>query len=368
MTLDTTPESLAVTTPPTRSRSVLKLLSRFWAWIFLLVLLIFFSITGGKAFVSVPTATNILTTTTPVLLLALGQTFVIIASGIDLSVGWVMGLASVVSALVMRGLYDGGMSEPLAIFLGAAAGIVATVIPGLINGILIARVNVPPFIATLGMFSIARGIALLLSGGNTVSTLPPHLGDFGNGYLLYILRGNVYFFQQPPNLPREDLREILRILPYPVIVTIIIAGICMFVLSRTRFGRRTYAIGGNKEAAIRAGIPVRAHLIRIYVLSAVLAGVSGFLYTSRFTGGSHQAGEANLLDSVAAVVIGGASLFGGTGNIVGTIIGAFIISVLTIGLVILNVPPFWQFVAVGCVVILAVLIDQASAILNRGEA
>jgi ribose transport system permease protein len=247
------------------------------------------------------------------------------------------------------------------------AGVGSALIPGLLNGLLIARVNVPPFIATLGMFSIARGAALLLSGGNTVSLLPPNLGSFGNGYLLYILKGNIYFFNQPEGLAREDLREIARILPYPVIVTIIITLICAFVLARTRFGRRTYAIGGNLQAAIRAGIPVRAHQIRLYLLSAALAGVAGFLYTARFTGGSHQAGEANLLDSVAAVVIGGASLFGGTGNVGGTVIGSFIISVLTIGLVIMNVPPFWQFIAVGSVVILAVLIDQAQGLLDKVE-
>jgi ribose/xylose/arabinose/galactoside ABC-type transport system permease subunit len=344
----------------------LRVLSRFWAYFFFLILIIFFTL-GNPAFFSIESAMNVLTTATPVMLLAIGQTFVIITAGIDLSVGWTMGLGSVTGALVMRGLFDSGMPELPALAIGAVVGILVCIIPGLVNGLLIARVNVPAFIATLGMYSIVRGIALLLSGGNTVASLPPHLGNLGNGNLLYLLHGQVYFFQPPEGLAREDLRSILRLFPYPVIVAIIITVIAAFVLSKTRFGRRTYAIGGNKQAAIRAGIPVRIHLIQLYILSAVLAGISGILYTARFTGGSFQAGEANLLDSVAAVVIGGASLFGGTGNIGGTVVGVLIISVLTTGLVLMNVPPFWQFVAVGCVVILAVLIDQARGLLNVEE-
>jgi ribose/xylose/arabinose/galactoside ABC-type transport system permease subunit len=341
----------------------LTLVSRFWAYLFLLVLLIGFTI-GNPAFFSVAGAMNILTTATPILLMAIGQTFVIITSGIDLSVGWTMGLGSVMSALVMRALFQSGMNELAAVAIGMLVGIAVCVIPGLINGFLIARINVPAFIATLGMFNIVRGAALLLSQGNTVADLPPHVGDFGNGNLLYFLHGQIYLFNQPDNLARSDLREIVRLLPYPVIVTLLIALIAAFVLAKTRFGRRTYAIGGNMQAAIRAGIPVRLHLIRIYVLAGVLAGVAGILYTARFTGGSFQAGEANLLDGVAAVVIGGASLFGGTGNIGGTVVGSIILSVLTTGLVMMNVPPFWQFVAVGSVVILAVLIDQARGLLK----
>ncbi len=328
---------------------------------------LFFSI-ANSAFLSVASAMNILITATPVLLMALGQTFIIISAGIDLSVGWTMGLASVVSALVMKGLFDGGMGELPAVLIGFAAGIAVTVIPGLANGLLIARIKVPPFIATLGMFNVARGVALLLSGGQTVTALPPHLTDFGNGYLFYVLREKVFFFTLPEGLERADLREVVRVLPYPVIIAAFITVFVAFVLSRMRFGRRTYAIGGNEDAAIRAGIPVQQHKIQLYILSSLLAGVAGILYTSRFTGGSHMAGEAALLDTVAAVVIGGASLNGGSGTITGTIVGTLIISVLTVGLVIMNVPPFWQFVAVGIVVILAVLIDQAQHLLARAEA
>ncbi len=347
----------------------LTVLSRFWVWVFLILLLIVFTL-GNPAFFSVANAMNVLTTAGPILLLALGQTFVIIASGIDMSVGWTMGLASVVAAQVMKYIFDSHILPPVpAILVGSAIGIAVTIIPGLINGLLIAKAKVPPFIATLGMYNIARGAALLISGGNTVAGLPPGISEMGNGNFMYILHNNFYFFSQPEGLAREDLREILKIFPFPVIVTLAITLICAFVLSRTRFGRRTYAIGGgeNMQASIRAGIPVQLHLIRIYVLSSILAGVAGVLYTMRFTGGSYQAGEANLLDSVAAVVIGGASMYGGTGNIGGTVVGAILIAVLTTGLVILNVPPFWQFVAVGCVVIMAVLIDQAWVLIERSN-
>jgi ribose transport system permease protein len=240
-------------------------------------------------------------------------------------------------------------------------------VPGLINGLLIAKINVPSFIATLGMFNVARGVAMLASGGIVVAGLPPHLTNVGNGNLFYFLHGNFYFFQQPENLVVEDLREIVKWFPYPVIATILITLVCAFILGRTQFGRRTYAIGGNLQAAIRAGIPVQRHLIQVYMLSAALTGVAGVLYTSRFTAGSHQAGEAQLLDTVAAVVIGGASMFGGTGNVMGTVVGALILSIMTIGLVIMNVPPFWQFVAVGFVVVLAVLIDRFRGMLEREQ-
>ncbi|MCC7450907.1 MAG: ABC transporter permease [Anaerolineae bacterium] len=365
--MNTTPETVAPAGVSPRYRTGpawISVVSRVWAWFFLLILVIFFSL-ANAAFLSVASAMNILITAAPVLLMAIGQTYVIISSGIDLSVGYTMGLASVVCALTMKGLFDGGMAETPAILIGFVAGVAVTVIPGLINGLLIARIKVPPFIATLGMYNVARGAAMLLSGAQTVTALPPHLTDFGNGFLFYVLRDKIFWFTLPEGLDRADLREVARILPYPVIITAIVTVIMAFVLAKMRFGRRTYAIGGNQEAATRAGIPVNRHKIQLYILSAVLAGIAGILYTARFTGGSHIAGEAALLDTVAAVVIGGASLNGGSGTVAGTVVGALVISVLTVGLVIMNVPPFWQFVAVGCVVVIAVIIDQASELLRR---
>jgi ribose transport system permease protein len=144
-----------------------------------------------------------------------------------------------------------------------------------------------------------------------------------------------------------------------VVVTILTVLLSMFLLHRTQFGRYTYAIGGNIQAALRAGIPVDRHIIKIYTLSAAMAGLAGFLSTLQFTGGSASIGDPLLLSSIAGVIIGGVSLFGGAGTIIGTVIGALIIAVLTTGLVMLNVQAFWQFIVVGAVVIIAVLIDQS---------
>lgn len=342
-------------------------LSRLWAWVFLLMLIGFFWISvfvvndGEVDFLSLRNSQNILMAITPVLLMGLGQTFVIISAGIDLSVGWVMGLASVVSALVIRDLVGAGMSDTAAILIGFIVGVGASAIPGLINGFIIARLHVPSFIVTLGMSFIARGAAFLLSGGNVVGNQPRSLRDFGNEAMIYVLRGEGggLFFLSPPDVAGEALRRLDRVFQWPVIVTAIVVAIAIFVLHKTQFGRFTYAIGGNREAASRAGVPVDRHTIKLYTLSAVTAGLAGVLHTARFSGGSSIAGDPLLLSSIAAVIIGGVSLFGGYGTVIGTVIGALIIAVLTTGLVMLNVEPFWQFIVVGVVVILAVLIDQA---------
>jgi ribose transport system permease protein len=248
------------------------------------------------------------------------------------------------------------------VVVGLIAGVVAGLLAGLLNGIIIARLRVPPFIVTLGMLGIARGAGFILSGGQPVSIQIPGLGQLGNGDLAYYLPNvGLNFFNIPKDLHGVRLRDIVGILPYPLILLIIVIFICHWLLTQTRFGQHTYAIGGNSEAALRAGIPVMWHTIRIYMLSALLASLAGVLYTLRFTNGAANAGDAELLDSIAAVVIGGASLFGGEGTIMGTVIGALIIAVIQNGLVILAIDPFWQFVAVGTVIILAVLVDQAKA-------
>ena len=169
----------------------------------------------------------------------------------------------------------------------------------------------------------------------------------------------------PAGLEQGDLRYLTGILPFAVIFMLLLLVVAHVVLARSRFGLHTYAIGGNKEAALRAGIPVVRQTVMIYLFSATYAAFAGLLYNTRFTNGAANAGEALLLDSIAAVVIGGASLFGGAGTVVGTLIGALIISVLGNGLVIMRVNPFWQFIAVGVVIIVAVLIDQAREKLVR---
>jgi len=351
-------------------RRMLLALTRVWPWAFLIVLLVFFSATG-VGFFTLRNSQNILVAITPVLLMGLGQTMVIIAAGIDLSVGWVMGLSSVASAILIRDLTAGAAWGPFpAIVLGALAGLGIAALIGLANGAIVAKLHVPAFIMTLGTSFVARGAAFLLSGGNVVGGQPPAVRAFGNDALMYLVRGQgggLYFFHKP-DVVGAQLRMMERILPWPVVVTAIAVAIFIFVLRKMQFGRHVYAIGGNREAAVRAGIPVDRHTIVLYTLSAATAGLAGVLNTARFSGGSAIAGDPLLLPSIAAVIIGGVSLFGGKGTVLGTVVGTLIIAVLQTGLVMLAVQPFWQFVVVGIVVILAVLMDQMrDLVLGRAE-
>jgi len=205
-------------------------------------------------------------------------------------------------------------------------------VPGIINGLLISKLRIPPFIGTLGMYGVARGAAYLLARGTTVPIANGPLNFIGNG--------------------------VIGPLPIVVLIAFVIVAIAHYLLSCSRFGQHIYAIGGNVQAALRAGIDVPRNTLALYVLSAITAACAGILYTARFSAGAPQAGEPILLDSIAAVVIGGASLFGGSGTIVGTVIGSLIIAVIQYGLVFVNVEPFWQFIAVGVVIIISVLVDQ----------
>jgi predicted ABC-type sugar transport system permease subunit len=328
---------------------MLKLLINSWSWLFLALILVFFEVWAWAAYkqsflLSLTNVQSILLAMVLPLLLALGQTFVIIAGGIDLSVGFTMGLVSVVVALGMRLLE--GVAPPLVAFLGGVVlALLAAAVVGLINGFLIARLGVPPFIGTLGMYGVARGVGFLLASilatGATVATDNPVNSSIGNDFLFGIV-------------------------PVPVLIAVAVVLLMHYLLSQTKYGQYTYAIGGNRQAATRVGINITKHTTQLYVLSALLAGMAGIIYTARFTAGSAIAGEAILLDSIAAVVIGGASLLGGAGTIVGTIIGALIIAVIQFGLVFINVQPFWQFIAVGLVIIVSVLVDQAKArVVNR---
>jgi ribose/xylose/arabinose/galactoside ABC-type transport system permease subunit len=352
------------------------LLSRVWPWAFLGAMIVFFVIAvplvsnGAVNFLTLRNSQNILVAITPVLLLGLGQTFVIISAGIDLSVGWVMSLASVLSALAIRTAYNSGAPLFLSAVAGLATALAGAGLVGFINGMIIAKLKVPAFIVTLGSSFIVRGISLLMSENTTVIGLPAGIRNYGNDALVYYIRGEgggLYFLNRP-EVTGDLLRRMDPILPYPVVVTALVVALAIFILRKTRFGRHTYAIGGNLEAAIRTGIPVDRHIIQLYMLSASTAGIAGFLSTLRFTAGSAVIGDPLLLASIAAVIIGGVSLFGGAGTVMGTVIGALIIAVLTTGLVMLNVEAFWQFIVVGAVVIIAVLIDQSrDLIIGRGR-
>lgn len=357
----------ALTQPKRRvspQETLLQILLQGWSWVFLVALILIFTALD-PVFLSVRNISNILVSSTLIVLMALGQTYVIITAGIDLSVGWTVGLSSVITATVMRDFGEAGMDPGTAIAFGVVAGLLVSLVPGLVNGWLVAKIKIPPFIATIGMFGIVRGAAFLLTDGkNVVGNIPAEIREvlrsIGNGSLLYnVPDQGLVWFTQPADLVATQLRGLERLMPYPVLITAIIVLVFAFVLARTKFGRHTYAIGDNEEAARRAGINVDRHLILIYVLAAFTAGIAGVLHVFRFTAGAPNVGEAALLDSVAAVVIGGTSLFGGEGKISGTVIGALIIGVLQTGLVILAVDALWQFIIVGVIIIVAVLVNQA---------
>ncbi|MGH2896186.1 MAG: ABC transporter permease [Solirubrobacteraceae bacterium] len=277
---------------------------------------------------------NTSSTATEVMLLAVGETFVIVSGGIDLSVGATLGLSGMVGGWVMAHFFatsgtPGGIVTTIGIIVAIAVGAAV----GLVNGVLVARYDIPSFVVTLGTLGIGTGLADLVANGQEISLLPATIGDIGN-----------------TNLGGW--------LPVPVVVTAAITVLAGIALAKTRFGILTYTIGDNREAAVRAGVDDRRHLLKIYVLSGVLAGVAGVTVMTRLAAAAPTSGANDELNAIAAVVIGGTSLFGGRGTIAGSVIGTAIISVLLTGLIIVNVPPFWQLVAVGVVLIAAVYIDQ----------
>lgn len=344
-----------------QGNKTIALLARHWALVFLLLMLVFFSV-AGKNFFSLRNFNNILIAATTTLLLATGETFVVISGGIDLSIGFTMGFVAVSSAKVMQLLYDrgNGASEGVSILLGCLVGLLVGLLPGFVNGLLVAKFRVPPFIATLGMYGIANGLAWRICDGLPVSFLPPVTGKIGNGFLAYFSSKTGFaFFEKPQLTERADILALKGLIPVSVFIVALLLLIFGFVLSRTRFGQYTYAIGGNKDAAIRAGINVSGHLIKTYTLASFLASCAGVLMVLRFTMGNHtQFSSTYELFAIAAIVIGGASLMGGSGTIQGTAIGVILLSVLETGFVIVGIQVFYRYIAVGCILIFAVLIDQ----------
>jgi len=279
-----------------------------------------------------------------VFLLGTAELFVIITGGIDLSVGYVMGFASIISAKMISAFIQGGMGEVPALLLGIFMTLVIGLIPGLINGLLISRLRVPPFIATFSMLGISHGVAELLILDGAAKNMPNISNLIGNGYFLYWAPGAGVSLFVRPEIPRGGV--ILELIPNVVILAFFVIAILAFVLKRTVFGQHTYAIGGNVDAAVRSGINVGRHTVKIYMLSSFLASGKG------------DAGASSLLDSIAAVVIGGASLYGGKGTIWRTILGALIIAVLETGLRVMGIPTFDKYIIVGIILISAVLIDK----------
>ncbi len=292
----------------------------------LLVLIILFAIASPN-FLTFSNITTILLSTAVIGVLALGTTFVIVTGGIDLSIGTGMTMASVITALAMTAW---GMPMPVAMLLGLVTGAVM----GVINGVNVAYLGLPPFIATMGMMMVTQGLALVMSGVKPVYT------------------------SGVPGFRDVALGEVIPRVPNAIGIMFLLAIVAWFLLSKTLLGRYTYAIGSNEEATRLSGVDTRKWKVMIYTVAGLFTGAAGIVMASRLNSAQPQLGAGYELQAIAAVVIGGTSLLGGRGTIVGTVIGALIMSVLINGLRILSIQTEWQNVVVGLVILLAVFTDS----------
>ncbi|SMF65386.1 monosaccharide ABC transporter membrane protein, CUT2 family (TC 3.A.1.2.-) [Alteromonadaceae bacterium Bs31] len=318
-----------------------ELLAKSQSLIALLIMVIAMSMLSDT-FLTPDNGWNILRQISVNLCLSIGMTLIILSGGIDLSVGAILALAGAVAAGVLRN----GIALPwldTLIQFTLAGAIVAGVLVGLalgwFNGFVITRFRLPPFVATLGMFSIARGLTMLWTGGFPITGLGASFGYIGTGVMLGV--------------------------PMPVWIGAALVAIFVVLTLKTRFGRYLYAVGGNERAARLTGLKVDNIKIWVYTLGGGLAAVAGLLVTARLDSAQPNAGLGYELDSIAAVVIGGTSLSGGRGSIMGTVLGCLIIGVLNNGLFLLNVSPFWQQVIKGLVILAAVAIDKLNSKENQ---
>lgn len=278
------------------------------------------------SFLTLSNITNVFTQVSVNAIIAVGMTFVILTGGIDLSVGSTLAISGALSASIIKTTG----SVTLAIIVAALVGIAI----GLVNGLLISKGKLQAFIATLATMTIFRGATLVFTNGTPISKLPEKFVNIGNGKIGFI--------------------------PIPVIITVIVSIIAIYVLSQTRFGRYLYALGGNEDSARLSGINTNKIKTLVYVVSGFASSIAGVIITSRIASASPNAGTSFELDAIAAVVIGGTSLAGGEGKITGTLIGALIIGVLNNGLNLMNVSPFYQSIVKGLVILIAVLLDKKS--------
>ena len=300
------------------------LIQKFLPFISLALLFVVLSI-ASPYFLTATNLASVIRQTAVINIMALGMTLVIVSGGIDLSVGSILAFSGVVGTMTMVG---GG-----SVWLGIAAGIAAGALWGSANGLAIARLQLPPFIVTLGTLGIVRGLTLVISGGLPVVGLPKEHGFLGEGTL------------GPA--------------PFVLVVLVACAIVTHVAMRSTKLGRYTYAIGSNEAAAVYAGIPVGRYKVAIYSICGMLSGLAGMIETSRLMTGQPTAGISYELQVIAAVVIGGGSLAGGEGTVIGTLIGAFIMGLLSNGSDLLGVNPYWQQVIIGAVIILAVALDEA---------
>ena len=333
--------------------------SWFYIYVVLALLLVVFSIWHGEKFAATTNFRNMAVDAAILLMLAIGATFVIITAGIDLSVSAVLVFSAIAGAKVMV-RFSGTPEEVrqyvhpdqnIGIPLGLATAVLCGLGWGIVNGVAITKLKLPPFIVTLGTLGMALGFAQMVSGGTSVAYVPIAVQEEIGARRIGFHDGGLVFGAS------ADGRHYGQ-LPLLVIITLTVAVLALIALTRTRFGRYTYAVGSNAAAARRAGINVDLHLIKVYALSGLLAGIAGAMDVARFATASSSTHSTDNLNAISAVVIGGTSLFGGMGSILGTIAGAFIPTVLRNGLIIGGIDPFWQQVLIGAILIAAVYIDQ----------
>ncbi|WP_336626466.1 MULTISPECIES: ABC transporter permease [unclassified Microbacterium] len=306
-----------------------------------LIVVAFSLLTPPGTFLSVQNIESIALTGSQLALIGAGVTFLLIAAGIDLSVGSMVAFSSVAAAQVMSTMTANLLGEERTLWavlgpvlLGALVAVLVGTGWGVVNGLIVTRTKIPPFVATLATSTLILGLTQIWSGGVNVTGAPVELQTaYGMG-------------------------KFLGVIPYPVLTAAIVVAVLWFVLAKTRFGLRNFAIGANPESARRAGINVDRHLIVVYGMVGLLSGIAGTIDVARYTTATISGYTGTALAAITAVVIGGTSLWGGRGRMSGTIVGAFIPATLTSGFVVMGLPPFWQNVAIGVVLLLAVWADQ----------
>lgn len=315
------------------------LFQKFAALASLLLLTLVFSL-ASPSFFTLGNGMTVALQVTSIAYLGIGATLVIVAGGIDLSVGAVLALAGVVAAMVVKA---GG-----AVWLGMSAGLLVGALCGLVNGLAVTLLRLPPFIATLAMMLVARGVALQITEAKAVGGLGDDFAALGNGSLWRVVR-----------VGDDGFPDVLFPgIPYPVLLMVLLAVAVSVLLTRTRLGRHIVAVGSNREAARLSGIPVDAVTLFTYVASGLIAGMTGCVLMSRLVTAQPSEGLMYELDAIAAAVIGGTSLAGGVGTVSGTLIGAFVIGILRNGLNMGGVSAFIQQIVIGLVILLTVWIDQ----------
>lgn len=314
-----------------KARSLFKSLTRFWtAGVFLGIILIFGTI--QHSLFTVPYWQSTFAYLFQILTLSVGVTFVTIVGGMDLSVGAVEGFVGMATALIIKSTVP-VFGPTTAVIFGCVIGMLIGVLLGVINGLIIAKMKLNSFIATLGTMGVWMGLGYLLGNGTDIFGLPSIMGKIGNHFWFGLLNT-------------------------PALVSWIVVIIGWIALSQTKFGLYTFSIGSNHQASKRSGINTDRHIIKVYTLCSSLAALTGILMILRFNAASPITGHYINLKAIAAVVIGGTSLWGGSGTMFGTVIGSGIIAVLVTGLVLIGVQPFLQLTAIGLIIVVAVYLDQ----------